>query len=132
MPPLPGPSKPGEADPDLSFFLDSWHSQYVAQPGEIQTPRNWQRWSNPELDRIIEEVRAIDFNDPRGVELGQEFVKLTVEEMPTIPLMSYNVFSVQSDRYWTGFPTADNPYANPVTNWANGRYILNMIKPVSQ
>lgn len=118
--------------PDLSFFLDSWHSEFVAEPGERQSARNWQRWSHPDLDRIIEEIRTIDFNDPRGVELGREFVKLTVEEMPTIPIMSYNVFSVQSDRYWTNFPTAQNNYANPVTNWANGRYILNLIRPASR
>ena len=118
--------------PDLSFFLDSWHSEFVAEPGARQSARNWQRWSHPELDRIIEEIRTIDFNDPRGVELGQEFVRLTVEEMPTIPIMSYNVFSVQSNRYWTNFPTSENNYANPVTNWANGRYILNLIEPASR
>jgi peptide/nickel transport system substrate-binding protein len=118
--------------PDLSFFLDSWHSEFVAEPGARQPARNWQRWSHPDLDRIIEEIRTIDFNDPRGVELGQEFVRLTVEEMPTIPIMSYNVFSVQSNRYWTNFPTSENNYANPVTNWANGRYILNLIEPVSR
>ena len=118
--------------PDLSFFLDSWHSEFVAEPGARQPARNWQRWSHPELDRIIEEIRTIDFNDPRGVELGQEFVRLTVDEMPTIPIMSYNVFSVQSNRYWTNFPTSENNYANPVTNWANGRYILNLIEPASR
>ena len=32
--------------PDLSFFLDSWHSRLRGQPGETQAPRNWQRWSN--------------------------------------------------------------------------------------
>lgn len=117
--------------PDLSFFLDSWHSQFLAEPGEQQPARNWQRWSHPELDRIIEEIRSIGFDDPRGVELGHEFVKLAVEEMPIIPIMSFNVFSVVSERFWTGFPTAENPYANPVTNWANGRYIMNMIEPVA-
>ena len=52
--------------PDLSFFLDSWHSQFVAPPGKPQPPRNWQRWSNPELDKIIEQIRTIDFDDPEG------------------------------------------------------------------
>jgi peptide/nickel transport system substrate-binding protein len=33
--------------PDLSFFLDSWHSEFVAKPGERQAPRNWQRWPSP-------------------------------------------------------------------------------------
>lgn len=119
--------------PDLSFFLDSYHSQYVSEPGEIQPARNWMRWTNPELDRIIEEVRQTDFNDlERNVELGREFVRLHLEEMPNIPVMSYNVFVALSERYWTGYPTAENPYANPVNNWANARYILTQLESVSE
>jgi len=115
--------------PDLSYFLDSWHSQYVAPKGTVQPARNWQRWSDPRLDAIIEKIRKIDFNDPLNVEYGQEYAKLMVEEMPIIPVMSYNVFAVVSDRYWTGFPGSENPYANTVNNWANSRYIFTQIKP---
>jgi peptide/nickel transport system substrate-binding protein len=117
--------------PDLSFFLDSFHSQYIAQPGELQPARNWMRWSDPRLDAIIEQIRAVDFNDPRALELGHEFVKLHLEEMPNIPVMSYNVFAVQSNRFWTGWPNSENNYANPVTNWANAKYILTQIRPVA-
>ncbi len=116
--------------PDLSFFLDSWHSQFVAKAGTPQPPRNWQRWSSPELDKIIEQVRAVGFDDPKGVELGQEFVKLTVREMPTIPLMAYNVFTVMDETYWTGYPNAeDAPYTDPVPNWANTKYMMVKLKP---
>ena len=90
--------------PDLSFFLDSWHSEFVAKPGQTQPPRNWQRWSKPELDKIIEAIRTIDFDDPKGIELGLDYLKLAVREMPTIPLMSYNVFTVMDETYWTGYP----------------------------
>jgi peptide/nickel transport system substrate-binding protein len=117
--------------PDLSFFLDSYHSSYVAQPGQLQPARNWMRWSDPRLDAIIEKIRGIDFNDPKGIEYGHEFVKLHLDEMPNIPIMSYNVFSVQSNRFWTGWPNAEKPYANPVTNWSNAKYIFTQITPVS-
>ena len=117
--------------PDLSFFLDSYHSEYVAEPGAIQPARNWMRWKDPRLDEIIEKIRLIDFNDPKGIEYGHEFVKLHLEEMPNIPIMSYNVFSIQSNKYWTGWPNADNNYANPVTNWSNGKYIFTQITPVT-
>ncbi|WP_404406316.1 ABC transporter substrate-binding protein [Pelagibacterium halotolerans] len=117
--------------PDLSFFLDSYHSEYIAEPGELQPARNWMRWENPELDRIIEEIRTVDFTDvERNIALGKEFVRLHLEEMPNIPIMSYNVFVALSERYWTGYPTAENPYANPVNNWANARYILTQLEPV--
>ncbi|MBZ9922555.1 ABC transporter substrate-binding protein, partial [Mesorhizobium sp. BR1-1-7] len=115
--------------PDLSFFLDSWHSQFVAEPGKVQPPRNWQRWKEPRLDKIIEEIRTIDFDAPRGVELGLEYLKLATEEMPTIPLMSYNVFTVMDTTYWTGFPNAENaPYTDPVPNWANTKYMMVKLK----
>jgi peptide/nickel transport system substrate-binding protein len=118
--------------PDLSFFLDSYHSSYIVEPGEIQPSRNWMRWENPELDRIIEEIRTTPFDDlERNIELGREFVRLHLQEMPNIPVMSYNVFVALSERYWTGYPTSENPYANPVNNWANSRYILTQLQPVA-
>jgi peptide/nickel transport system substrate-binding protein len=117
---------------DLAFFLDSWHSQFVAPPGSPQPLRNWQRWSSPELDKIIEQVRGVSFDDPKAIELGREYVKLVAREMPTIPLMAYNVFTVMDETYWTGYPTAENdPYTDPVPNWGNSRYMFVKLKPKS-
>ncbi|WP_105403308.1 MULTISPECIES: ABC transporter substrate-binding protein [unclassified Neorhizobium] len=116
--------------PDLSFFLDSWHSQFVVDVGKVQPPRNWQRWKEPRLDKIIEEIRTIDFDDPRGVELGLDYLKLAAEEMPIIPLMAYNVFATMDTTYWTGFPSlATKPYTNPVANWGNTKYMMVNLKP---
>ena len=45
----------------------------------------------------------------KAIELGKEYVKLAVKEMPTIPLMAYNVFTAMDQTYWTGFPTVRKP-----------------------
>jgi len=116
--------------PDLSFFLDSWHSQFVAPPAKPQPPRNWQRWAHPQLDKIIEEIRGIGFDDPKGIELGKEYIKLMVREMPIIPLMAYNVFTVMDDTYWIGYPNAETaPYTDPVPNWGNTKYMMVKLRP---
>jgi peptide/nickel transport system substrate-binding protein len=116
--------------PDLSFFLDSWHSQFIAEPGKPQPPRNWSRWSHPELDKIIEQIRGIGFDDPKGIELGKEYIKLVAREMPTIPLMAYNVFTVMDETYWTGYPNAETaPYTDPVPNWGNTKYMMVKLRP---
>ncbi|MBL8691714.1 MAG: ABC transporter substrate-binding protein [Rhodospirillaceae bacterium] len=116
--------------PDLSFFLDSWHSQFIAEPGKPQPPRNWSRWSHPELDKIIEQIRQIGFDDPKGIELGKEYIKLVAREMPTIPLMAYNVFTVMDETYWTGYPNAETaPYTDPVPNWGNTKYMMVKLRP---
>ncbi|WP_342363669.1 ABC transporter substrate-binding protein [Terrarubrum flagellatum] len=116
---------------DLSYFLDSWHSKFVAAPGQPQPLRNWQRWTNPDLDKIIEATRKVAFDDPKGVELGRDYVKLMAQEMPIIPLMAYNVFTAMDETYWKGYPTADDPYTDPVPNWGNSRYMFVKLKPAN-
>jgi peptide/nickel transport system substrate-binding protein len=97
--------------------------------GERSVARNWMRWKHPELDPIIDQIQKLDFDDPKVLELGRDFVKLCAREQPTIPIMSYNVFSVCDETYWTGFPDAEHPYTNPVANWANTKYMFPKIKP---
>ncbi len=115
--------------PDLFFFLESWHSDFYRPSGENAVGRNRMRWQHPDLDPIIEAIQRLDFDDPKGVELGIEFIKLAAREMPITPIMSYNVFSVCDESYWEGFPTADDPYTNPVANWANTKYMYVKIRP---
>ena len=115
--------------PDLFFFLQSWHSDLYAPSGENANGRNRMRWQHPELDRIIEEIQKLDFDDPKGIDLGIEFVKLACNEMPITPIMSYNVFTCCDETYWEGFPTAADPYTNPVPNWANSKYMFVKIRP---
>jgi peptide/nickel transport system substrate-binding protein len=115
--------------PDLFWFLESWHSDYYKPSGEPVVFKNPMRFKNAELDSIIEGIQRLDFDDPKCLELGLEYVKVCVEEMPLIPLMSYNVFTVCDEYYWEGFPTFENPYTNPVPNWANSKYMFTMIRP---
>ena len=116
-------------NPDLSYFADTMHSRFYTPVGTIHNGRNQVRYKSAELDKILDKVNVTDFNDTaKNAALGLEFLKLTTKDMPTIPLMSYNVFSSQDNTYWTGYPNFDHPYANPVTNWANSRYIFTQLK----
>lgn len=115
--------------PDLSFFLESFHSDYIKPLGEVQPPRNLQRWEDERLDAIIEANRTVAFDSPQVKELGVDFLKLAVEEMPMIPLMAYNKFAPFDTTYWTGYPSAANPYAASGPNWSNLRYMIVKLKP---
>jgi peptide/nickel transport system substrate-binding protein len=117
--------------PDLFFFLESWHSDFYRPTGENAVGRNRMRWQHPDLDPIIETIQRLDFDDPKGIEMGIEFIKLACNEMPITPIMSYNVFSVCDETYWEGFPTAEDPYTNPVANWANTKYMFVKIRSKS-
>jgi peptide/nickel transport system substrate-binding protein len=116
-------------DPDLFFFLQSWHSKFYVPSGQPAAGTNSMRWKNPELDQIIESIQKISFDDPKGVELGQEFCKLAAQDMPITPIMAYNVFTTMDTTYFTGYPSVDDPYTDPVPNWGNTKYMYLKIKP---
>ena len=78
----------------------------MSPPGEIADPAQLAALvATPSSTRSSSRSAGSAFDDPKGIELGQEYVKLAVQEMPIIPLMSYNVFTMMDDTYWTGYPT---------------------------
>jgi len=113
--------------PDLSYFLDAFHSNQYRPVGE-NAGRNNSRWLNPKIDKIIDESQTLDMDDPRVIELGKEYVKVAVDDMFEIAVCSYNVFTVMDEYYWTGYPDINDPYTDPVPNWTNSRYMYLRLK----
>src|SRR5690606_440561 len=97
----------------------SYHSDFIKPKGETQPPRNLTRWQDERLDTIIEANRTVGFDDPKVAELGMDYLKLAVEEMPFIPLMAYNKFAPFDTTYWSGCQIAANPVAASGPNWSN-------------
>jgi peptide/nickel transport system substrate-binding protein len=114
--------------PDMSYFITGFSSDYYTPVGETHNGSNAIRYRSAENDRIIKEILKTDFDSQKNIDLGIEWLKLMVKDMPEIPLFAYNVFVSQDNTYWTGYPNFDKPYANPVTNWTNGRYIFTQLK----
>jgi peptide/nickel transport system substrate-binding protein len=114
--------------PDMSYFIEALSSDFYTPVGEVHNGSNPIRYKSAEQDRIIKDMLKTDFDSQKNIDLGIEWLKLMVKDMPEIPLFAYNVFVSQDNTYWTGYPTYDKPYANPVTNWTNGRYIFTQLK----
>jgi peptide/nickel transport system substrate-binding protein len=118
-------------DPDLFYFLQYYHSRFYVPSGQNANGNPGAvRWKNAELDQIIEALQQlpIDATD-ETVELGQQYCKLAAQEMPTTPLMAYNVFTTMDTTYFEGYPSVDDPYTDPVPNWGNTKYMYVKIKP---
>ncbi len=117
--------------PDLSYFLElvafgvpeaTRRKPTAAQSPALEERRSWTRSSS----RFARSASMI----PRASNWAKQYIKLAAQEMPNIPLMSYNVFTVMDQTYWTGFPNAeDDPYTDPVPNWSNSRYMMVKLRP---
>jgi peptide/nickel transport system substrate-binding protein len=57
---------------------------------------------------------------------------VALDDMFEIPICSYNVFTVMDEYYWTGYPDINNPYTDPVPNWANSRYMYLKLRPTGK
>ena len=76
---------------------------------------NWHRFGSPAADAAL---RAFELEpDPTEQRrLSDELQKIFVQEVPAIPLYPNPSWAEFNTRRFTGFPTPDNPFADPSPN----------------
>jgi len=123
--------EPWGAGVDLYRVLDYYNSEYIEPVGTI-TPAHTSRWSNPEMDAVIEQLRMTDPSDTEAtVALGIEGLKIVLSDLPSIPTFGYIGFVSWDETYWTNYPGAENPYAAPYTHWGSFKYVTPFLEPVA-
>lgn len=83
-------------DPDHAYRRI--HTENILPHG-----RNWGNYSNPELDKIIDEARSIVGNQDRRMELYWEAQRIETEDLPVIPVRNtslYRVWNKDLDFEW--------------------------------
>jgi peptide/nickel transport system substrate-binding protein len=121
--------EPWGAGPDLYRVLDYFNSSYVKPLGDT-TNGHPSRWSTPEMDAVIEQLRQTDPTDYEAtVAVGIEGLKIAVTEMPGIPTYGYVGFITWDETYWTNWPGSENAYTQPYTHWGPFKYMTPSLEP---
>jgi peptide/nickel transport system substrate-binding protein len=122
--------EPWGAGPDLYRTLDDWNSVYIKPVGERNQATFDSRWSSPEMDAIIKELRETDpFDTEKVVEIGIRGLQEAVRNMPGIPTYGYIGFVGWDEHYWTNWPGSENAYTQPYTHWPNFKYTTPFLEP---
>jgi peptide/nickel transport system substrate-binding protein len=128
----------GGAGVDCDATSDKWqsirglHSQFYAPVGTSTNTvgsTNIMRLKDPEIDSIIDELGALYPDDPQVLELGRDFMKLWVENMYGITMMSFKKFITFDTTYWKGFPTSENPTYQPLYWFQGGKFAFQSVEP---
>ncbi|NLV90812.1 MAG: ABC transporter substrate-binding protein [Firmicutes bacterium] len=107
---------------------DSLDNRGVPDAGKGTAYRNFGRYSNPRIHELLDQV-VVTTDENELKEIYREINRIYMQDVPTIPLQYRPVeFHVFNEKYWTGFPTADNPVAPPLHNFAGVRVYFN-VKP---
>jgi peptide/nickel transport system substrate-binding protein len=117
-------------DPWLT--LEHYHGKYAAPPGEpVSGLRTYTRYANPELDEILNQMEAMQPSpdDPEYVDLVRQALVIYFRDLPDISLGYENQAFVMNTTYWTGWPSAADPYVQPVPPWEGFNLIIHRLKP---
>jgi len=113
--------------------LEHYHGKYAAPPGTpIDGLRAYTRYANPELDPILDQMETMvpSPDDPEYVDLVRQALTIYFRDLPDISIGYENQAFVFNNTYWTGYPSAENPYTHPVPPWEGFNLIIHHLKPV--
>lgn len=91
---------------------------------------NFGRFQSPEADQLLAELK-VTVDEARQQEIVDELQRVTYEQMPMIALFYGGSWGLFSEKNFTGWPSADDPYASPKTWDSTPLLILTHLKPVS-
>ena len=109
---------------DPYFTLQQYHSRFV-QPTGTATENFW-RWRNAEFDQLVDRLGGVDPADPEAVALFRQAMEIWLRELPSIPLVQWYHRVPHNQTYWTGWPSAEDPYIN--TAYWHRTFLLVLLK----
>lgn len=92
--------------------------------------RNLVRLNDPKIGEYIDALAVLNPDDPAAVELVKEFLKYWTENMYFVSTIGFKKFVTWDERYWTGFPTSENPTYMPLYWFQAGKFALQSLTPV--
>lgn len=114
---------------DIYSQINGWDADLIVPIGERGAGQPG-RWINVKATEIIHELAKLSPDDPKAYELGIEFFKTAIEELPFVGFHSGVKFVPTNSTYWNNYPCADNPYNGPWWWWSCFKYITTEISPV--
>jgi peptide/nickel transport system substrate-binding protein len=118
-----GPFCPGYIAENFELF----HSKNYVPLGQPAPwfERNSFRYSNPELDAIVDKMLTTPPSDVETMKgLYHDALAIWLRDLPVVPLTQAPALVPFNSTYWTNWPNADNAYNMPVSWWATFNLLL--------
>jgi peptide/nickel transport system substrate-binding protein len=116
--------------------LKHYHSKYARPLGEaIPDLIAGSRYSNPEYDAIIDRMEAMVADpspDSEYMKLAVEALEIALRDIPQIDLLEEFHVVTFNNTYWTGWPSAADPYVAPYTPWEAFNLVIHNLRPAQQ
>jgi len=108
--------------------LDLFHSKNYVPLGELAPwyERNSFRYQNPALDTIVDQMFQVPPDDTAALTpLFHDAMEIWLADLPVVPIVQAPALVPFNSTYWTGWPTAEDPWNMPVSWWATFNLVIN-------
>jgi peptide/nickel transport system substrate-binding protein len=113
-------------------FYRALMGQELLKPVGQVAAANWHRFQSPEADRLLSDFE-ITADPTEQLQIAHRLQALFVAEAPAIPLFPTASWGEASTRHFTGFPSAEDPYALLSPNATpDNLLVLTRVVPVSR
>jgi peptide/nickel transport system substrate-binding protein len=113
--------------------LDTFNTKWLKPVGERAADnQNAWRWSGEAADAysaIVDEMGTLPLGDPKLDDLFVQAMDYWMAELPVIPVTQAKKIIPFDNTYWTGWPTAADPYIHPPTWWQHTHVIIHNLQP---
>lgn len=101
-----------------------------AKPVGTSAAANFERYSNPQVDSLLNKLKAATTTSQQQA-IADQLQKVMYQQVPVISLFYGGLWGLFSNKSFTGWPSASNPYASPATWTENSLLILTHLKKAS-
>jgi peptide/nickel transport system substrate-binding protein len=129
--------------PWTSFVLasgDAWpeirgmHPDFYVPNGEDYRSLgggNEARINDPRLGELIDAMAGVNPDSEENHQLVLDYSKYWIENMYSLTTISFKKFVTWDERYWTGFPTSEEPTYMPLYWFQGGKFAFQSLEPVN-
>ena len=112
--------------------LELFHGKYSATIGTTAGSNRWSRYSNPEYDKLLDQMAPLASDDPKFLDMAAQALGIYWRDTIDIPIIQWLHRIPYNQTYWTNWPTSTNLAAG--TNgafWAQtGMLVVTNLKAV--
>lgn len=93
---------------------------------------NAMRLQDPKIHDFIDQMAQTAPGSDQAIQVTTDFLKYWTENMYFITTISFKKFITWDEKYWTGFPTSENPNYEPLYWFSGGRYAYSNLVSTQQ
>ncbi len=93
---------------------------------------NIARINDPKVGELIDAMVPVNPDSEENVAITTDLLKHWVEEMYFITPIAFKKFVTWDERYWTSFPTSEDPKYMPLYWFQGGKFAFQGLEPVQK